>query len=118
MPNYKIEGDIDFYGSLYSSLDYDSDKDQEPEDKNNVCEITGQKLTNFFVTLECNHKFNYNAIYKEIYKQKFIFRSYNFETLLASELAKFKESKKDYFIKGLGPCLRRGDGRFLLREIC
>jgi hypothetical protein len=45
MPNYKIEGNIDFYGSLYSSLDYDSD-DQGSEEKNHICEISGQALTN------------------------------------------------------------------------
>ena len=63
MPNYKIEGNIDFYGSLYSSLDYDSDNEPDTEDKTQVCEITGQKLVANFVTLECNHKFNYDALY-------------------------------------------------------
>ena len=99
MPNYKIEGDIDFYGSLYSSLDYDSDKDQEPEDKNNVCEITGQKLTNFFVTLECNHKFNYDALYTEICKQKFDFQSYTSDVLSKKDYQKVRDSKLDYYIK-------------------
>ena len=28
MPNYKIEGDINFYETLYNSLDYDSDKEE------------------------------------------------------------------------------------------
>ena len=99
MPNYKIEGDIDFYGSLYSSLDYDSDKDQELEDKNNVCEITGQKLTNYFVTLECKHKFNYDALYTEICKQKFEFQSYTSDVLSKNDYQKVRDSKLDYYIK-------------------
>jgi hypothetical protein len=98
MPNYKIEGDIDFYGSLYSSLDYDSDN-QESEEKNQVCEITGQKLTNHFVTLECNHKFNYEAIYTEICKQKFEFQSYTSEVLSKKDFLRVRDSKLDYYIK-------------------
>jgi hypothetical protein len=95
MVKYTIEGNINFYDELYKSFDDDNTPSNEIE----LCQITGMPLTDRFVALECNHKFNYNAIYKEIYKQKFIFRSYNFESLLPSELAKFKESKKDYFIK-------------------
>ena len=93
MVKYTIEGNINFYEELYKSFDDLDDTTIE------LCQITGTPLTDRFVILECNHKFNYNAIYKEIYKQKFIFRTYNFETLIASELAKFNESKKDYFIK-------------------
>jgi hypothetical protein len=102
MPNYKIEGDIDFYGSLYSSLDYDSsneNEDQTSEEKNQVCEITGQKLTNHFVTLECNHKFNYDAIYTEICKQKFEFQSYSSDVLSKKDYQKVRDSKLDYYIK-------------------
>ena len=98
MPNYKIEGDIDFYGSLYSSLDYDSD-DQKSEDKNHICEITGQKLTNHFVTLECKHKFNYDALYTEICKQKFEFQSYSSDVLSKKDYQKVRDSKLDYYIK-------------------
>jgi hypothetical protein len=93
MVKYTIEGNINFYEELYKSFDDLDDTITE------LCQITGMPLTDRFVVLECNHKFNYNAIYKEIYKQKFIFRSYNYETLIASELAKFKESKKDDYIK-------------------
>ena len=70
MPNYKIEGDINFYDSLYNSLDYDSDK--EDNSKKQICEISGQELKDRFVTLECNHTFNYDALYTEICKQKFV----------------------------------------------
>jgi len=102
MPNYKIEGDIDFYSSLYSSLDYDSsneNENQESKDKNNVCEITGSKLSNNFVTLECNHKFNYDALYTEICKQKFDFNSYTHDVLSKKDIQKIRDSKLDYYIK-------------------
>jgi hypothetical protein len=99
MPNYKIEGDIDFYSSLYSSLDYDSDKDKEIEEKEQLCEITGSKLTNNFVTLECNHKFNYDALYTEICKQKFTFQSYTHDVLSKKDIQKIRDSKLDYYIK-------------------
>jgi len=65
MPNYKIEGDVNFYDELYKSLD-------EPEDGNDaiVCLITNKPLEEGCVTLSCNHKFNYDAIYNDIYNHK------------------------------------------------
>ena len=94
MPNYKIEGDINFYDSFYGSLDYDSDKEQGDK-----CEITGQKLINNFVTLECKHTFNYDAIYTEICKQKFEFHSYTSDVLSKTDIQKIRDSKLDYYIK-------------------
>ena len=101
MPNYKIEGNIDFYASLYSSLDYDSDNDNQKseENKNQICEISGQKLVANFVTLDCNHKFNYDALYTEICKQKFDFQSYTVDVLSKKDLQKIRDSKLDYYIK-------------------
>lgn len=34
------------------------------------CLITNQKLIEPFITLDCKHKFNYDAIYKEVMQQK------------------------------------------------
>lgn len=117
MPKYNIEGNIDFYSSLYSSLDYDSDKDQEEDkeqdkdkdkeqtkdkehlNKKQICEITGTKLTNHFVTLECKHMFNYDALYTEICKQKYDFQSYTTDVLSKTDIMKIRESKLDYYIK-------------------
>lgn len=98
MPNYKIEGNIDFYGSLYSSLDYDSD-DQGSEEKNHICEISGQELKDHFVTLECKHKFNYDSLYTEICKQKYDFQSYTSDVLSKTDFQKVRDSKLDYYIK-------------------
>jgi len=97
MPNYKIEGDINFYESLYNSLDYDSDK--EENSKKQICEISGQELKDRFVKLECNHTFNYEALYTEICKQKFDFQTYTMDTLSKKDMQTIREKKIEYFIK-------------------
>lgn len=97
MPNYKIEGDINFYESLYNSLDYDSDK--EDISKKQICEITGQHLKDRFVTLECKHTFNYDALYTEICKQKFDFHTYTMDTLSKKDIQTIHDKKIEYFIK-------------------
>ena len=100
MPNYKIEGNIDFYSSLYSSLDYDSDQDLEQGSKHtSVCEISGTKLLANFVTLECKHTFNYDALYTEICKQKYDFQSYTTDVLSKTDIQKIRDKKLDYYIK-------------------
>ena len=38
--------------------------------ENNVCLISGDVLESDFVELPCNHKFNYNHIYREFKNQK------------------------------------------------
>jgi hypothetical protein len=65
--SYNIEGNINFFDELYKSLDIDDNEDE------NVCLITNETLTNHFVQLQCNHKFNYLSLYNDIknHKQKF-----------------------------------------------
>ena len=91
--NYTIEGNINFQDELYKLLDIDSD------DEDKLCQITGMQLTDKHVILECNHHFNYEALYKEIYNQKYKFKTYNIATLTQKHKQKFKESKLDYYIK-------------------
>jgi hypothetical protein len=98
MAKYIIEGGINFYDELYKSFN-DSDLDTELSQNTEICQITGMPLIERSVTLECNHKFNYSALYKEIFKQKYIFRTYNIEILTQTELIKLKAQKSDYFIK-------------------
>jgi hypothetical protein len=97
MPNYKIEGDVNFYESLYNSLEYDSDN--ELDDKKQICEISGQDLKDRFVTLECSHTFNYDALYTEICKQKFDFQTYTMDTLSKKDIQAIRDKKIEYFIK-------------------
>ncbi len=95
---YKLEGNIDFYSELYKSLD-DDDEEENSLDDTNLCQITGLKLVDKFVTLQCNHHFNYDAIYTEICKQKFEFKTYNSESLLPNDLKLWRKSGCNYYIK-------------------
>jgi hypothetical protein len=101
MSNYKIEDNIDFYKELYNSLDYDSDTgtNTETNTKTNICQITGSELKDKYVTLECSHKFNYDALYTDICKQKFEFNSYTSDVLSINDLKRIKDSNIDYYIK-------------------
>jgi hypothetical protein len=99
MVKYVIEGGLNFYEELYKSFDEEqADTDASLNDENQ-CQITGLPLTDRFVTMECNHKFNYTALYKEIYNQKFLFRSYTYSSLSDADKEKFDDAKTDYFIK-------------------
>jgi len=68
-------------------------------DNNNICLITGMKLEDDYVTLECEHKFNYKPLYYEIYNQKFKQKSYNSSYLNTTEQNKILSSGYNYFIK-------------------
>ena len=92
---YNIEGGVNFYDELNKSLKDDKDdKDEMME-----CLITCMPLTENHVTLECNHKFNYIALYKEIVKQKLVYKTYSQHTLNAKDMQKIREVKLDYFIR-------------------
>jgi hypothetical protein len=93
MLKYNVEGNINFYESLYKSLDDDSD------DEDNLCQITGIPLDAKAITLECKHKFNYDALYTEICKQRFIFKTYDYIKLSHKERQFLVKSNKDYYIK-------------------
>ena len=70
---YNVENNIDFYKELYNSLDDnnndDNDNNIDVENKE-LCLITNMPLKNNFVKLICGHKFNYEAIYKDIFNHK------------------------------------------------
>jgi hypothetical protein len=72
MYKYNIEGNINFFDELYSSLDID-ETNQKTDEDNNLCLITNQPLTENFVKMICGHKFNYIALFNDIknHKQKF-----------------------------------------------
>tara|TARA_B100000579_G_C22604211_1_gene744133 strand:+ start:217 stop:828 length:612 start_codon:yes stop_codon:yes gene_type:complete len=57
---YVIEDDINFFDEL-NNID---------DDSNNNCLIENKPLTDNFITLSCNHKFNYLPLYNEVIKQK------------------------------------------------
>ncbi len=61
--NYTIDCNINFYDELMKP-----DLEDNSDEKN--CLITDKPLTDNYITLQCNHSFNYHAIYKEAINQK------------------------------------------------
>lgn len=57
---YKVEGNVDFFNELT----------KEDDTITNSCLITGEPLTYNSITLVCNHSFNYESLYKELYNNK------------------------------------------------
>lgn len=66
--NYTTEGNIDFYKALLED-------DDGPEHNDDECLISGSKLNNIFVTMDCGHKFNYIPLYKDLVNHKGKFNS-------------------------------------------
>jgi len=66
MSKYVVEGNVSFYEELYKSLD----EPESQEESTDLCLITNSPLTENFVTLNCKHKFNYDAIYNDVYCHK------------------------------------------------
>ena len=63
--NYIVEDNIDFNTVLMEAICKDDDINVT-----NRCLISNNPLNEVSITLKCNHQFNYNEIYKEVYKQK------------------------------------------------
>lgn len=62
---YSCEGNINFTEELMKQLCND-----EKESEEKVCLITGEKLFENFVTLDCGHVFNYDSIMCELINQR------------------------------------------------
>lgn len=96
MKSYTVDGNVVNFNKELSKLLEDDD---DVDDDINKCRITDQPLTDKYVTLECNHKFNYDALHKEICKQKYVFKTYDNEHLKKKERYLLLKSGKDYFIR-------------------
>ena len=70
MQNYKTEDNINFYEQLYKLLDEPDNNNTNSNNEDGVCLITNLPLTHDYIALECNHKFNYDAIYHDILNHK------------------------------------------------
>ena len=90
MPKYLIEGNIDFYSELHKCEDVNDSSQQQIHDtgshEKDVCLITQQPLTENHITLECNHKFNYNAIFYDIMNHKKKFNTMERKMLSSKEI--------------------------------
>ena len=63
---YIIEGDIDFFKELKKD-----DETNIENIKTNHCYITTEPLVEHFITLNCNHAFNYLPLFYTTYNQKY-----------------------------------------------
>jgi hypothetical protein len=79
MKKYSIEGNIDFYSELYKSLDQDESVQDE-------CLISNTPLTENYVTLECNHKFNYVPLFKDLVNRKSKLAAMDVQNLKVNEI--------------------------------
>ena len=62
MSTYIIQGNINFNEELFKMLDEDSDNENDDE----LCLITKLPLVDKYITLDCNHKFNYIPLLTEL----------------------------------------------------
>lgn len=87
---YLIEDDIDFFNELrlmkqtftnktvtatlapeqYEQKEHTKEEKLKEEKVGGVCLITNEPLTQFYVTLNCNHSFNYEPLYNEVKMQR------------------------------------------------
>jgi hypothetical protein len=67
---YNVENNIDFYKELFNSLDENAENAENTIENKELCLITNMPLKDNFVKLNCGHKFNYEAIYKDIFNHK------------------------------------------------
>ena len=66
--NYLIEENIDFYKILNDNFKLNNEIISDTDSSN--CLISNKKLEDNYITFDCEHKFNYEIIYKEICNQK------------------------------------------------
>jgi hypothetical protein len=70
MKKYNIEDNIDFYSELNKLLNKDNSVEEGTKNKEEVCLISNEVLTDKFVKLNCGHCFNYIPLYKDLVNQK------------------------------------------------
>ena len=67
MKKYFTEENIDFYKILNDTLNESNTQNEDMD----VCLITKTPLEEYYVKLDCGHKFNYISLYTEVIQQKF-----------------------------------------------
>ena len=63
---YKLEENINFFDELKNELL----KTDESKSEENLCMLTYQPLSDNYITLDCSHNFNYQALFQEVSNQK------------------------------------------------
>lgn len=64
--NYILEGNISFSNALLNMLSNEDNKKEEE----NVCLISGEKIDENYIKLDCGHCFNYNCLFNELVNQR------------------------------------------------
>ena len=70
---------VAFYEELMSELSKECDD-------TNTCLISGERLRDHHIKLECNHKFNYENIYNEVVRQKSGFNTLEVQKLRINQI--------------------------------
>jgi hypothetical protein len=87
MSKYLIEGNINFYEELQKSLNNtETEKANQDVSDNHFCLITQKPLSKNYIQLECNHKFNYNAILHDVLNHKKKFNTMERHSLKINEI--------------------------------
>ena len=83
--SYNIEDNVNFYIELKKSLEINDDEEEEFK-KENLCLITNKPLTENYITLDCNHTFNYEPLYNDVYQYKYNFQIMEYNKLKSSQI--------------------------------
>ena len=65
-----FNSDVDYFNYLLKDNPTDDKISEDLNSDNNICLISNNKLEDNYITLKCNHSFNYIDIYNEVYNQK------------------------------------------------
>ena len=87
--NYIIDSNIDFYAELQKELNntiINNQSTNNSESLDKICLLTHESLKDNYITLQCNHTFNYLPLYHEIVNQKTIFNHYETTRLYSNEI--------------------------------
>ena len=71
---------------FYTSLENDTESESDDDTTRGLCMITHSPLSSDYVTLECGHKFNYDAIFNDIYNHKKHFHELESSRLKSSQI--------------------------------
>ena len=102
--NYVVEGGINFFDEL----------NKVDDDTKDNCLIENKPLTDNFITLSCNHKFNYLPIYNEVIKQK---TKYNSNETTKLKINQIKCPYCRQITNNILPCIPCIDGVYKLNGV-
>lgn len=106
--------DNSFYSDILELINKPDKKNNIDEENKNICLISHTELKDDYITLECNHKFNYEYIYNELKNQKMSYNKYETQRLsnhqlkcpycrnVQNKILPYLENKNDIFPRVYG----------------